>query len=895
MSKENGFHQQIRKELDSFLEQEKAKYPANECLRIDLHVHDHNSNVPDELLARILNIPETWLPTEKLLAILEANHCNAFTVTNHNNARTCYELQDKGVDVLVGAEFTVKVPDFRSRIHVLAYGFSPEQEAKLDKLRTNVYDFQNYANEHDIPTVWAHPLFHYSSDDIPSMNLFEKLSLVFKRYETMNGQRDTWQNMLVKKWVQSLTPEKIDNYAKKYGIKPDTFMNDPYTRYLTGGSDEHMGIFSGQTGTALYVENLAEKLKTANKSDLALDAIRNGRMAVYGTHHDSEKMMMAFLDLFCQIGIHMKDPGLVRVLLHKGTVRDKVLAMSIINGYMEVRRHRFTRLFLRTFHRCLLGEGPGFIKKLLIPRPYKPIFKEVTTIAEVFHSPADIRADQYKDCIDRIFDHLMDLIITKVRAKIAMLPSKPQIDFSKSIMEMDLPAHFRPLFGLNPAKRKKTPETVTVGKFLDGLSFPFLGAGVVCAARFASANVLYKSRDLLDLFATETDALRHPKRMLWLTDTFGDKNGVAVVLKSILDEIRRRDLPIDMLVCSDSVEPGPNLIVVKPKIEFVLPFYQHQPIRVPNILQIHRIFGEGEYDRVICSTEGFMGAAVLFLKKAYSVPAYFYIHTDWITFSKKVLKLTKPARDRVKRFLRAYYRQFDRLFVLNTDQEKWLRSEKMGFSQDRVSLTAHWVEHDWRPTTATKKVVFGLDNATPVMLFTGRLSEEKGATEIPRIYNRVKTQIPGLRVVFAGVGPAEEQLKEQLPDAIFLGWVDHSRLPDVYSAADVMILPSKFDTFGCVVLESLSCGTPVIAYAIKGPKDIIEHGKCGFLADKKDDIAGCVEEFFSDKRQIAEMSKNAVKRAEVYNAKDIFDRFLDNVSLLSEVDDKDSVKASYQG
>jgi len=879
VSKVNGFHQQIREELESFLANEKSKFPADDCLRIDLHVHDHNSNVPDELLARILNIPETWLPTEKLIDILKGNDCNAFTVTNHNNARSCYDLLDKGQDVLVGAEFTVKVPDFQSRIHVLAYGFTPAQEAVLNDLRSNVYNFQTYALEQNIPTTWAHPLYHYSKEHIPTMDFFEKMALVFKRFECMNGQRDSWQNMLVKKWIDALTPEKIEALAKKFGIKSDTFMHDPLTRYLSGGSDEHMGIFSGQTGTLLYAQNLAQQLETKSRAEVALDAIREGRMAVYGGHHDSEKMMMAFLDLFCQIGINMKDPGLMRVILHKGTSRDKILAMSVINGYMELRRHRFTNLFLRTFHRCLLGEGPGFIKKLLIPRSYRPIFKEVITIAEVFHSPAEIRADSYKDCVDRIFDKLMDMIIDRLRSKVSMLPSNPSFDFNKSIMDIDLPAHFRPLFGLNPTRRKRLRETISIAKFLDGLSFPFLAAGVVCAARFASANVLYKSRELLDAFARTNNTFRHPKRMLWLTDTFGDKNGVAVVLKSILDEIRRRDLPIDLLVCSNTVEPGPNLIVVKPKTEFILPFYQHQPIRVPNILQIHRIFGEGEYDRVICSTEGFMGGVALFLKKAYTVPAYFYIHTDWLTFAKKVLLLTKPARNRIKRFIRAYYQQFDRLFVLNTDQEKWLLSEKMGFSRDVVCLTAHWVEHNWKPTGAKKQDVFGVDESTPVLLFTGRLSEEKGATDIPYIYNRIRQKVPGLRMVFAGVGPAEEKLKEQIPDAVFLGWVDHSRLPDVYSAADLMILPSKFDTFGCVVLESLSCGTPVAAYAIKGPKDIVEHGKSGFLADNKKDLADCIQEFFSDKTKMDELSANAVKRAEHYNAEDIFDRLLHDVSL----------------
>jgi predicted metal-dependent phosphoesterase TrpH len=91
-------------------------------LSIDLHCHDYNSDTPDELLGRILGVPETWLPSEELIETLSLHGCTAYTVTNHNNARSCYELREKGIDVLTGAEFSCIVPDYGIGIHVLAYG-----------------------------------------------------------------------------------------------------------------------------------------------------------------------------------------------------------------------------------------------------------------------------------------------------------------------------------------------------------------------------------------------------------------------------------------------------------------------------------------------------------------------------------------------------------------------------------------------------------------------------------------------------------------------------------------------------------------------------------------------------------------------------------------------------
>jgi len=216
MNQKGNFTREIVGMLDRFLDEQSRRFPSSEVLTMDLHCHDKNSDVPDEQLARILNLPETWLPTDELISVLKSHGCDAFTVTNHNNARSCFELLERGRDVLVGAEFSCMVPDYRTGIHVLAYGFTPEQEKKLNKLRGDIYRFQDYTAEYDIPTVWAHPLYHYRSGGLPPMAFFEKMALLFERFEVINGQRDTWQNMLVKNWVESLTPSKLRAFAKKF-------------------------------------------------------------------------------------------------------------------------------------------------------------------------------------------------------------------------------------------------------------------------------------------------------------------------------------------------------------------------------------------------------------------------------------------------------------------------------------------------------------------------------------------------------------------------------------------------------------------------------------------------------------------------------------------------------
>lgn len=216
----SAFRRTLQKELDNYLAEVAEGTDLNNSLRVDLHCHDHNSDVPDELWGRILALPETWLKTKKLVATLKRNRCDVITITNHNNARSCWDLLDKGRDVLVGAEFTCYFPEYVLFVHVLAYGFDPAQEVRLNELRGNIYDFLRYTTEQDIPVILPHPLYFYTRNPSIDTALFEKLAVLFQRYEVINGQRDQWQSVLTLKWCRGLSEEKIHDYARVHGLNP---------------------------------------------------------------------------------------------------------------------------------------------------------------------------------------------------------------------------------------------------------------------------------------------------------------------------------------------------------------------------------------------------------------------------------------------------------------------------------------------------------------------------------------------------------------------------------------------------------------------------------------------------------------------------------------------------
>ncbi|MDR1115162.1 MAG: hypothetical protein LBL33_03250 [Tannerella sp.] len=662
---DESFQEGLKAELERFLRAEANKFPAEDTLRIDLHCHDRNSDVPDEQVGRLLSVAETWISSQTLLRELERNGCQAYTITNHNNARSCYEMQDRGHDILTAAEFSCRVPDFDTGIHVLAYGFSPEQERRLNKLRKNIYAFQEFTCEQDIPTIWAHPLYHYAAKRMPSPDFFDRMLLLFERFECLNGQRDTWQNMLVKEWVCRADEEALTRFSKQYGIGLTQYCRHPYRKTLTGGSDSHMGIFSGMTGVYAFVPGLQRRQQTAPRSQLALEAIREGRLAVYGSHQNTEKLTLAFLNYACQIAMNFKDPGLIRLLLHRGDAADKAIALLASNVFGEVQRHRTTMAFIKLFYECMTGRRPPFYKRLFVPSDYRPVFDAAAGMSSLYHRRRETFVTDCYESLLSINSHINEILAGRLTRKI----SKGRAGaLDRIVSEMELPTGIRSWLGKSNGR-----EGVDMARFLDGLSFPFFTSLFILAAHFTSAKTLYHTRPFLKRFSAGLGKFEHPRRILWMTDTYGGSDGVSAFLRQLRDDAGRRSLPLDIVVCGSGIRSDEHLIVLKPLVRFAVPSAGGVTVGVPNFVELHNLFLAGGYDRIVCSTEGVMGLFALYLKHACTVEASFCLHADRLAFVRDTLHFDRHNSDRVRRVLRLFYRSFDRVFILNPDRTKWMR------------------------------------------------------------------------------------------------------------------------------------------------------------------------------------------------------------------------------
>ena len=110
----------------------------------------------------------------------------------------------------------------------------------------------------------------------------------------------------------------------------------------------------------------------------------------------------------------------------------------------------------------------------------------------------------------------------------------------------------------------------------------------------------------------------------------------------------------------------------------------------------------------------------------------------------------------------------------------------------------------------------------PVFLYAGRLAPEKNVEDF------LALDLPGSKLI-VGDGPSRRALEASYPQAHFVGTQGSDALAVHYASADVLVFPSRTDTFGMVLLEALACGLPVAALPVPGPLDVIGTSGAGVL------------------------------------------------------------------
>jgi D-inositol-3-phosphate glycosyltransferase len=140
----------------------------------------------------------------------------------------------------------------------------------------------------------------------------------------------------------------------------------------------------------------------------------------------------------------------------------------------------------------------------------------------------------------------------------------------------------------------------------------------------------------------------------------------------------------------------------------------------------------------------------------------------------------------------------------------------------------------------------GLDENTPIALYVGRFDPIKGIDRLLKAVAHLRRQQHLQLLIIGGDGPETDEyqnlqrLARQLgiADSVsFVGRIEQDRLPQYYSAADVLVIPSYYESFGLVGLESLACGTPVVSTPVGAMSTVLQNGKAGMLVEEAETVS----------------------------------------------------------
>ena len=242
-----------------------------------------------------------------------------------------------------------------------------------------------------------------------------------------------------------------------------------------------------------------------------------------------------------------------------------------------------------------------------------------------------------------------------------------------------------------------------------------------------------------------------------------------------------------------------------------IPTYQSLRVASPNRREIARRIEEAAPDAIHIATEGPIGWWV----RGYCVRRKLAFTTSYTTrFPEYVSVRTRIPLSVGYAVLRHFHGAAAMTMVATPSLRQEL-SER-GFS--KLGFWTRGVDTElFNPDSPAK-----LNLPRPIFMTVGRVAVEKNLEAF------LSLDLPGSKVV-VGDGPQRIELERHFPKALFLGEKTGKDLTSHMAAADVFVFPSLTDTFGVVQLESLACGTPVAAFPVTGPLDVIADHPIGAL------------------------------------------------------------------
>ncbi len=347
--------------------------------------------------------------------------------------------------------------------------------------------------------------------------------------------------------------------------------------------------------------------------------------------------------------------------------------------------------------------------------------------------------------------------------------------------------------------------------------------------------------------------------------------GAEITSALIVGALRERGHAVSVLTSSlGRAEPAEGIHRILPR--YFHPDQEGRPLSfaaksrldLTTYVTVRRLLRQLQPDVVLVQSVRSVSFRAVTAALSLKIPTIAYAHDDWLALRRMACRDGGPI-GRLREEL--VYRRFRLHRIVCPSRTLRARFLEAGFPADRLTVLPHGVD--------TSRFTPGAPNGRDAagLLFVGRLYRIKGAhLALQAIHCLRERGRRDLRLTVIGEGDKEytRGLHDQaerlgLRECVrFAGNVPHDHLPEIFTRAAVVVMPSAYETFPLVALEAMACGLPVVATRVGGLPEIIQDGTDGRLVPPGDAaaLADAVEPLLAD-RDLAARIGTAARRAVV--------------------------------
>jgi glycosyltransferase involved in cell wall biosynthesis len=303
-----------------------------------------------------------------------------------------------------------------------------------------------------------------------------------------------------------------------------------------------------------------------------------------------------------------------------------------------------------------------------------------------------------------------------------------------------------------------------------------------------------------------------------------------------------------------------------------LPLYPDYRIAIPQ-RKLQRQLNAFRPDLIHVTVPDLAGLAFLNYAKKNNIPIVASFHTDFASYL-KYYGLSFLFRTTWK-YMAHFYNRCRWVYA----PTEMIADKMLRWGVKRIRLWPRGIDRSSfhpRFRSEARRKQWGA-NDKKVILYAGRFVPYKDLDIFMRVYKLFKEKNPDKAViVLAGDGPMRNELEDEMPEAIFTGYLSGQDLASVYASADILLFPSTTETLGNVVQEGLSSGLPAVVSDVGGCREVVEKADGGLVAK-----AGHAEAFYEHCLRLIEddafyrlKRENGLKYSETRSWDEINGRFI---------------------